>query len=304
MKKYYLVLLAFLFILSHSTIAGATVKVPAAYVALGDSLAAGQTPRSQIDTGYADLIAQEISRHQPLALFTKDFAYPGFGTSEVLDRINEKQTQEVLASANIITLSAGANDLLRVVQSNSREGSIQFQQPQVDFALNKARENLQEILKALREISPNADVYVMGYYFAYPHARASQKHGIAEQLDMLNKILEQEAKQADAIFVPVDQAFGENAVDKLPNPEDIHPNIKGYQAMANAFMEQYRSGWTIEAGELPPANPMSFEEIMRNMEQQSQQDIEESALVDKAALQPSEKVETEYLALLKALPYI
>lgn len=316
MKKYWIAVLAFLLAASSFGTAEAAVKIPAVYVALGDSLAAGQTPDSQIDVGYADLIAQELSQNQPLALFTKDLAYPGFTTGDVLERINEDEAQELLASANIITLSAGANDLLRLVQSNPAEGSLSFQQIRADFALNKARQNIKEILHQLDGKSPNADIYVMGYYFAYPHARDSQKEGTAKQLDRLNEILKQEAEQAGAVFVSVDESFGDDAVEKVPNPGDVHPNVKGYQAMANAFLNEYQKGWKVDGRELPEPNPLSFEEIMQNQEQQdpakgqsdeaeeTEDSIEEEADNGDSAALPSEKMETDYLALQEILPIV
>lgn len=301
MKKYGVLILAILLFASDSLQAQAAVKIPAVYVALGDSLAAGQTPNSKIDAGYADLIAQELGRHQPVALFTKDLAFPGFTTQEVLDRVKSAEAKDVLARANIITVSAGANDLLRLVQSNAAEGSLSFQQIQADFALNKARENMETILTELKNRAPKADVYVMGYYFAYPHARDSQKQGTAKQLDRLNAILKQSADNAGAVFVSVDAAFGNDAVDKVPNPADVHPNVKGYQVMANAFLTQYQKAWQVEDAELPKANPLTFEQVI---EAQQAAAAATPALEGMGASRPSEEMELDYLALREALPYI
>lgn len=301
MKKYGVWVLAILLFASGSLQAQAAVKIPAVYVALGDSLAAGQTPNSQIDAGYADLIAQELSRHQPVALFTKNLAFPGFTTEQVLERVKSAEAKDVLASANIITVSAGANDLLRLVQTNAAEGSLSFQQIQADFALNKARENLEMILAELKTRAPKADVYVMGYYFAYPHARDSQKEGTAKQLNRLNAILKQSADKAGAKFVSVDAAFGNNAVDKIPNPADVHPNVKGYQVMANAFFTQYQKAWQVEDGELPKANPLTFEQVIGGQQASA---AAAPALEGMGASRPSEGLELDYLALREALPYI
>ncbi|MFD1031401.1 SGNH/GDSL hydrolase family protein [Metaplanococcus flavidus] len=298
MKKTAAMVLALLLAVSMMDTAAAEVKIPAVYIALGDSLAAGQTPESQIDTGYADLIAQELGRNQPVALFSKDLAFPGFATQDVLERVKEEETQEVLASANIITLSAGANDLLRLVQANPADGSLQFQRIQSDFALNGARQNIDEILNELTVAAPNADIYVMGYYFAYPHARESQKEGLAEQVATLNEILRNEAEKAGAIFVSVDEAFGENATSKVPNPNDVHPNIEGYQAMANQFLAQYRGGWTIEDRELPEPNPISFEEIMAGQDQPTDDNDEQAEDREETPAPGAEEVEDDAAALL------
>lgn len=274
MKKTVAGLLVLLLAISLANTAAAAVRIPAVYIALGDSLAAGQTPDSQIDTGYADLIAQELGRNQPVAVFSKDLAFPGFATADVLDRVREDTTKELLASANIITLSVGANDLLRLVQASPADGSLQFQRIQSDFALNQARQNISEILTELTAVAPDADIYVMGYYFAYPHARDSQKEGIAEQLQILNTILENEAQKADAIFVPVDEAFGQDATSKVPNPGDVHPNFEGYQTMANQFFAKYRNGWRVEDREIPAPAPVTFEEILQQQDEQNAGDPE------------------------------
>jgi lysophospholipase L1-like esterase len=299
LKKLTIALLAVMGLAFGSLPVQAAVQLPAAYVALGDSLAAGQTPNSEIDAGYADLIAQELSRQQPVAFFTKDLAFPGFTTADVLERVKSNEAQDLLASANIITLSAGANDLLRLVQADPAQGSLAFPQIQADFALNTARENLDKILAELNARAPKADVYVMGYYFAYPHARESQKEGTAKQLDLLNVILEQSAEKAGVTFVPVARSFGKDAVDKVPNAADVHPNLKGYQVMANAFFDKYQKGWKVENGELPKTAPLSFEEISAQQVTERESTISGSP----AAARPSEGMEQEYYALREALPY-
>lgn len=304
MKKYWISALTGLLLFSGTASAQQTApEISAAYVAIGDSLAAGQTPERQIDAGYADLIAQEMTRNQSVAFFSKNLAFPGFTTNDVLDSIQTDEAKEVLSSANLITVSAGANDLLRLVQNDAVQGSLTFQQVQTDFALNAARKNMDSILAELTEQSPDAAVYVMGYYFAYPHVRDSQKTGTAEQLDRLNAILKQSAEKAGAVFVSVDERFGENAVDKVPNPADVHPNAAGYQAMANAFLAEYQEEWTVENSELPVPNPLTFEEIMEAQDEENSDDPE-SGNSEETAQRPSEKSPTDYLALREAIPYI
>lgn len=312
MKNIASVLLAGLIFAGTVSAASAEMQVPAVYVAIGDSLAAGQTPNQAIDSGYSDLIAQELTRNQPLALYSKDLAFPGFTTADVLDSIQSDEAKELLASANIVTVSAGANDLLRLVQSNAAEGSLSFEQIQADFALDAARENMEQILTELEDSAPSADVYVMGYYFAYPHVRDSQKEGTAKQLDKLNAILKQQAEQAGATFIGVSDQFGQDAVNLVPNPADVHPNLQGYQKMANAFLEQYADGFTVEDAEMPTPNPVSFEEIqqMQADEESSSEEpeagetepAEEDSADGEASARPSESTTHDYLVIRQALP--
>ncbi|MCH4827459.1 MAG: SGNH/GDSL hydrolase family protein [Planococcus sp. (in: firmicutes)] len=302
MKKYWISALAGLLLFSGTVQAKAMINAPINYVAIGDSLAAGQTPMREIDNGYTDLISQELMRNQSVTFYSKNLAFPGFTTTDVLESIQTDDAVELLASANLITVSAGANDLLRLVQNDPIQGSLSFQQRQVDFALNEARKNMESILAELADQSPNAAVYVMGYYFAYPHVRDTQKNGTGKQLDRLNEILKETAEKAGAVFVSVDESFGENAINQIPNPADVHPNRAGYQAMANAFFTEYQEAWSVEDFELPTPNPLSFEEIMETEDQDSSESLE-SRDDEKTAERPSDRSQTNYLALREMLPY-
>lgn len=276
--------------------ASALVNGPVSYIALGDSLAAGQTPNREIDTGYSDLIAQEIARNQPLAFYSKALAFPGYTTAQVLERVQSEEAKPLLQNANLITVSAGANDLLRLIQVDGASGSIAFQQIPADYSLNKARENMVKLIAELKKRAPNAQVYVMGYYFAYPHVRESQKIGTAKQLDKLNEILARVSKEAGVQFVSVDAAFGDKAKDKIPNPLDVHPNAEGYRAMANQFLAMYSTGQAqVLPVEIPPANPLTFEELMK-----TQNSTE--AVNDESALLPSSKLLNNLLVLTELRP--
>lgn len=278
--------------------ASALVSQPVSYIALGDSLAAGQTPNKEIDTGYSDLIAQEISRNQPLAFYSKDLSFPGFTTQDVIDRVRSEEAKPLLENANIITISAGANDLLRLIRVDAKSGSLSFQQIPANYSLNKARENMTILLAELKLIAPQAEIYVMGYYFAYPHVRDSQKVGATKQVDKLNLILANVAKDAGAFFVPVDQKFEQSAKDKVPNPDDVHPNAEGYRAMANSFLDIYSGGrFNVTETEVPVGNPKTFEELM-NRRENTTQDNEESAIL------PSSQLKGNFLVLTELRPLI
>lgn len=297
MKKFGLVLVVALVFFSGTAGGKGYAASNINYIALGDSLAAGQTPNSEIDFGYSDLISQELWRNGRLAFFSKDLAFPGFTTEDVLERVRSEEAREVIQQANLITVSAGANDLLRLVQSDPAAGSLMFQQRQVDFSLNKARANMEKILAEIQAEAPEAEIYVMGYYFAYPHARESQKQGTAKQLDRLNDILKLTAENAGVKFISVDASFGQDAVAKLPNPEDVHPNIEGYQAMANAFLNTYDGTMYVDKFELPEPAPISFEEILASQE-------EETGTIDGSVQRPSEGMGSENLSLKEARPLI
>ncbi|MGE7999062.1 SGNH/GDSL hydrolase family protein [Lysinibacillus sp. NPDC093190] len=246
------------------------------YLSIGDSLAAGQTPYQQIDTGYSDLIAMKLGMTRQLSFYTKELAFPGYTTADVLKRVKSTEASDLLANATLITVSAGANDLLRLVQANPTAGTLVFSQLQTDYALNIARKNMAEILEELKVRAPKAKVYVMGYYFAYPNTHATQKEGTNAQLVKLNTILQLQAEHAGAAYVNVYDAFGLNATNLLPNISDVHPNFEGYRQMANAFLHDYSGSkaLAISSNELPKPNPTSFEQILKQLAKAEQKQEE------------------------------
>jgi len=274
------------------------------YLSIGDSLAAGQTPYQQIDTGYSDLIAMKLGMTGQLSFYTKELAFPGYTTADVLKRVKSEEASDLLANATLITVSAGANDLLRLVQANPTAGTLAFSQLQTDYALNIARKNMAEILEALKVRAPKAKVYVMGYYFAYPNAHATQKEGTNAQLVKLNTILQQQAEHAGAAYVNVYDAFGLNARNFLPNISDVHPNFEGYRQMANAFLHEYsgNKALAISSNELPKPNPISFEQILKQLvkAEQKKEDSEKEKTTPTARAIPSFKGYAAFMEKVRA----
>ncbi|WP_036145963.1 SGNH/GDSL hydrolase family protein [Lysinibacillus sp. BF-4] len=240
------------------------------YIAIGDSLAAGQTPYQEIDYGYAGLIASQLGAAGRVAFFSKELAFPGFTTTDVIERVQEEASQPLLQQATLITVSAGANDVLPLVTRDVASGMISFNQMNADFALNRVRKQMIVLLDELATRAPQAKVYVMGYYFAYPYVHDNQKQGAAQQIIKLNTILEQEATRVGASFVPLYDDFGLTATSYLPNPADIHPNLDGYRVMANAFLRTYTGSDSFAITQAPPPNPLSFKDIIAQQQAEQQ----------------------------------
>lgn len=247
----------------------AEAKTPEIYIPLGDSLAAGQTPNQAIDAGYTDLISQELKRAKLLGFYSKGLAFPGYTTSDVLRTVQSTEAKELLANATLVTISAGANDLLRLVQVKPASGMVAYSQVSANFALNNVRKNMQEIIKEVQAVAPKAKIYVMGYYFAYPHVHESQKEGIGKELDKLHAILQTVAEQNGATYISVEESFDGKEKELIPNVGDVHPSLEGYRQMANSFFTKYNSRMLVYEHELPKPNPLTFEELIEKRRQTS-----------------------------------
>ncbi|WP_050180397.1 SGNH/GDSL hydrolase family protein [Domibacillus robiginosus] len=260
-------LLLFFFLIG--SIAGPGQAAALNYVAIGDSLAAGQTPKREIGAGYTDMIALAI---RPDA-YSKALSVPGYTVSQVISQVESEAGKKAIRSADLITISAGANDLLPLIQNDPKRGLLTFNAVTAAFALNGVRENYAVLLEKIKALNPDAKVYAMGYYFPYPHVFDQHKPAVNKQLDILNQIIEQEAEEAGAVFVPVADRFGLDGVQYLPNPGDVHPNGAGYLQMANAFLDIYAPGTKLPVSILEKLpEPVSLADLIKQRQKASERE--------------------------------
>lgn len=207
------------------------------YLALGDSLAAGMTPTKEIDKGYADYAASYLQEQNLLASFSKNFAWPGDKTDDLLVKLtSDVQLQEAVKQSNTITISAGANDLLKESKLDPDSKLLIIDETKVPGTLGQIAKNYSLILKAIKDLNPKAKVFVMGYYFSFPYVEDVQKPKLIALTHKLNDVIKLSAASQEATFVPVYDKFGDDPKAYLPNPLDIHPNAEGYKVMSEAFL--------------------------------------------------------------------
>jgi len=222
------------------------------YLALGDSLAAGINPEGQLGKGYSDFLAETLQDANLALSFNKGFSYPGYTTADILKDLqsnvtkpvvgsghedNEAELQQSVASATIITISAGANDVLPYVKVDSSTGIPDINLLQLTAAVQKVGVNYNEILKAIYELNPNAQVYVMGYYNPFPHLAAEVQPQIAQLLGGLNGAIQSGMKGTSAVYVPTNDLIAKDYDAYLPNSSNIHLSEAGYQVVADAFAQ-------------------------------------------------------------------
>lgn len=205
------------------------------YLALGDSLAAGMLYDNSLGKGYPDFLADEFKEDGFHVDFNKSFAVPGYTSKQVLADIQDpaKGLQKEIMSADTITLDAGANDLLQLIEQ--KDGRISIDPVKVQAALQEVGVNIATSLGIIGQLNPDAPVYVMGYYNAFPYLPQETQAQLKPALDGLNQEIQVASVQGGGVFVPVEEAMVDNFQVKLPNPQNVHPSEAGYEAMADEF---------------------------------------------------------------------
>ncbi|MEC1180677.1 S-layer homology domain-containing protein [Metasolibacillus meyeri] len=220
------------------------------YLALGDSLAAGIQETGELGLSYADFLAFSMAEEYNLSSYNKGFSYPGYTTLDVLNDIKNNVTKpiynvdglqsesvairESIANAEVITISAGANDILK---SFNKE-TLEFDLKGAFEGVQQMGKNYEAILKEIATINPDAVVFIMGYYNPFPYL----DEGLQVQLDALvsaiNKIIQDAAYNGMALFVETAGYIAEDFKTYLPNPQNIHLSEAGYKLVADLFLTE------------------------------------------------------------------
>ncbi|MGN7478694.1 S-layer homology domain-containing protein [Solibacillus silvestris] len=259
MKKFSVfaaILLVLQLVLPISTIANAEEDSELLnYLALGDSLAAGMNEKGEIGLGYADFIAKNYMEEQAAITFNKGFSYPGYTTVDVLNDIEANVTKpiydlkglsqntvtihEAIQKADIITLSIGANDVLKNV-NRTESGEFTFDAAGVLKGIQNVAVNYGEIFESIYAINPYVDIIVMGLYNPFPHV---QDQAIQTQLNTLvttiNNSIKTVVEKNDGIFSDVAKLIASDTKAYLPNPANVHLSEAGYEMVAITMMNDY-----------------------------------------------------------------
>lgn len=226
------------------------------YLALGDSLAAGMDEKGEIGYGYADYLALLMAGEDEGSIdYNKGFAYPGYTTEDVLKDIQADVTKPItnltgtaqktisikqaIKDADFITLSVGANDVLKNVKQ-SETGQLSFDLAGVTRSIQDVALNYEKIFAAIYDLNPEADVVVMGLYNPFPYIQdASIQTQLNTLVSTMNKALQTVVEENDGIYSNVAELVAGNFTTYLPNPQNIHLAAAGYGAVAEVMLSDY-----------------------------------------------------------------
>ncbi|WP_145331679.1 GDSL-type esterase/lipase family protein [Paenibacillus xylanexedens] len=202
---------------------------------IGDSLARGTGDDEGL--GFvrraANLLKDEGNDVQVL----NNLGVNGLRTDALLKKLDEQGVQYVLQQSNFILLSIGANDLFQGGQVLQGEDPPTAEK--LAAALPETSKRLQEILKKVKEINPNAQIAYIGLYNPFGNVKELEKPGnavVAAWNDAAMSILNNEDNMT---LVPTFDLF-ENHLDEYLSSDHFHPNGQGYQQMAVRIAQEYK----------------------------------------------------------------
>ncbi|MDM7653766.1 SGNH/GDSL hydrolase family protein [Lactococcus cremoris] len=225
------------------------------YAALGDSLTEGVGDATG-QGGFVPLFAKEIENSTGGSVSSQNFGKAGDTSTQIYNRMmKSKKITDGLKKSNIITITIGGNDVLKVIRDNVTKLSSMTEK---DFVkpeeLYQAR--VKKLLDKIREDNPQAQIYVLGiynpFYLNFPDLTVMQN-----VIDSWNTATAGVVSQEkNTYFIPINNLLYKGSGDKqaveadsstsavannlLYTEDHFHPNNIGYQIMADAVFASYK----------------------------------------------------------------
>ncbi|HAM80784.1 SGNH/GDSL hydrolase family protein [Ornithinibacillus bavariensis] len=198
-------------------------------VAIGDSLTQGVGDNTG-QGGYVGILDTYINRDKKIATF-ENLGLRGNRTDQLINRLNEPAIKESIQNADIILITIGANDIMKVLEENFMNITYKaFSDERVYY-----EKRLREIFSKMNALNPNASIYLIGFYNPF-----QQYFQHIKELDMIvddwNNTSKKVAEDYGVTFIPTKDLFI-NTNNNLFADDHFHPNENGYQLMAERILK-------------------------------------------------------------------
>lgn len=197
-------------------------------VSIGDSLTQGVGDSTKRG-GYLPYLQDKLEEEKSVkATEVFNFGISGFRTPQILNKLNTAEVKNAIQKADIVMITAGGNDVMKVV----RENFTQLELKDFDRELINYEKTLISIMDSIRTENKEATIGLMGLYNPF-----YEFLGDVKELDLIiekwNDVSRSVLSEYDhTLFINIAEEFRESE-ENLLYTDFFHPNDKGYELMAN-----------------------------------------------------------------------
>ena len=169
-----------------------------------------------------------------------NFGVKGNRTPQLLKKLQTEEMKEKLSTADLVILTIGGNDIMKVVRDNISNLQLSVFNKERAVYIN----NLIEIMNSIIRVNPEAYIVLVGVYNPF-----SQWFSDIQELDKIVSDWNEASQRvvsnySNAYFVGIEDLFI-NPPESLLHTDNFHPNDKGYELIAERLNE------TLEERTLP-----------------------------------------------------
>lgn len=192
---------------------------------LGDSLARGTG--DELGRGFAGDILDALKRRGATEI--ANLSVNGAESSELRELVDSENVRSLAASADVILVSIGANDLSHAVPRGP-EAAMRGAPESLSTARTRYAENLRAVLAGLRRSNASSPIFLLGLYDPFGDAGPGGRLGASVILGWNTLLSETALSFPRTLVVPTFDLF-QGRPDRL-GTDRFHPNRKGYAAIA------------------------------------------------------------------------
>ncbi|MGV3010331.1 SGNH/GDSL hydrolase family protein [Streptococcus thoraltensis] len=220
-------------------------------LAIGDSLTQGVGDTTN-QGGFVPLLAKRLDETYRYHTVASNYGISGNTSRQILNRMKkQKAIQKNLKTANLMTLTVGGNDVMKVI----RENLDHLKSDNFKAGSKAYKSNLRQIIDLARKENPDLPIYIIGIYnpFYLNFPEMTQMQDIVDNWNLGTENLTTEYDKVyfvginDQLYKGIDGQEGVVSVsgdqttvvnDALFTEDHFHPNNTGYSIMADAIMER------------------------------------------------------------------
>lgn len=199
-------------------------------VAIGDSLTEGVGDETK-NGGYVGILNHTFEDHN-LNVTVENFGKKGNRSDQLLKRLEKEDVASAIKEADVVLITIGANDIMKVLKSNFMNVTMEpFQEERVKYI-----ERLTAIFNKINEINPDTQIYLIGFYnpFERHFGEIKELGMIIDNWNDAGKSLAEEYENVK--YIPTKDIFSQST-DDLLSEDEFHPNTEGYKRMAQRILE-------------------------------------------------------------------
>lgn len=193
-------------------------------VAAGDSLTQG-VGDSTGKGGYIPYLSNLLKQENGIGeVNIQNFGVRGNNSEQLLEKIQTSEVKEAISNADMVILTIGGNDIMKVVKENISD----LQLEDFDNQMKEFETNLFDVLKSIKKENPDTSIVLVGVYnpFSKWFSNIQEMNQVVEEW---NEIGENIIKLYEhTYFVSIADIFFTDQ-DDLLYKDYFHPNDKGYE---------------------------------------------------------------------------
>lgn len=201
-------------------------------ISAGDSLTEG-VGDSTDQGGYLPYLKTMLEKEKGIKeVDFYNYGVTGNRTTQLLKRLQSKEMKNALPKADMVILTIGGNDLMKVVRSNISNLQLSVFTKEKESYMT----HLKQIMDAIVQENSNASIVLIGMYnpFSVVFSNIQEMNEIVSDWNRAGQTVI--ANYPNSYFVDIEDLFL-NANENLLYTDNFHPNDKGYALIAGRLNE-------------------------------------------------------------------